>query len=73
MHNSDRRDLLGLYDMLIEFGIPMKLVRFFRMCFNETYNKGRLGKHLSDAFPIQNCLKQGDGLSTLLFKKKEGL
>jgi hypothetical protein len=26
-----------------------------------------IGKHLSDSFPIQNGLKQGDGLSLLLF------
>jgi hypothetical protein len=28
----------------------------------------RIGKHLSDSFPIQNGLKQGDALSPLLFK-----
>jgi hypothetical protein len=27
----------------------------------------RIGKHLCDSFPIQNCLKQGDALSPLLF------
>jgi hypothetical protein len=37
------------------------------MCLNETYGKVRIGKHLSDNFPIQNCLKQGDALSPLLF------
>jgi hypothetical protein len=26
-----------------------------------------MGKHLSDNFPIQNSLKQGDALSPLLF------
>jgi hypothetical protein len=36
------------------------------MCLNETYSKVRIGKHLSDSFPIQNGLKQGDGLSPLL-------
>jgi hypothetical protein len=29
--------------------------------------KVRIGKHLSDSFPIQNGLKQGDALSLLLF------
>jgi hypothetical protein len=29
---------------------------------NETYNKVRMGKQLSDSFPIQNGLKQGDAL-----------
>jgi cellobiose-specific phosphotransferase system component IIC len=32
-----------------------------------TYSKVRIGKHLSDNFHIQNGLKQGDALSTLLF------
>jgi hypothetical protein len=33
----------------------------------QTYNKVHTGKYLSDAFPIQNDLKQGDALSPLLF------
>jgi hypothetical protein len=34
---------------------------------NETYSKVRIGKLLSDKFPIQNGLKQGDALSPLIF------
>jgi hypothetical protein len=56
-----------LYNILIEFGVPMKLVRLIRMCLNETYSKVRIGKHLSDSFPIQNGLKQGDASSPLIF------
>jgi hypothetical protein len=39
------------------------------MCLNETYeyNKVRIGKNLSDAFPIQNSQKQGDALSPIIF------
>jgi hypothetical protein len=47
-----------LYNILIEFGVPMKLVRLIKMCLNETYSKVRIGKHLSNSFPIQNGLKQ---------------
>jgi hypothetical protein len=54
-----------LYDILTEFGVPMKLVRM--MCLNATYSKVCISKHLSHNFPIQNCLKQGDALSPLLF------
>jgi hypothetical protein len=37
------------------------------MCLNGTNSKGRIGKHLFGAFPIQNGLKHGDALSSLLF------
>jgi hypothetical protein len=37
------------------------------MCLNETCSKVRIGKLLSDNFPIPNGLKQGDALSPLLF------
>jgi hypothetical protein len=51
----------------MEFVVPMKLVKLIEMCLNETYSKVYIGKHLSDTFPIQNGLKQGDALSPLLF------
>jgi hypothetical protein len=37
------------------------------MCLNKTYSKVCVGKHLSDTFPIQNGLKQGDDLLPWLF------
>jgi hypothetical protein len=54
-------------NILIEFGIPMKLVRLIKMCLSETYSRVRVGKHLSDTFAIENGLKQRDALSPLLF------
>ena len=33
----------------------------------ETYSRVRVGKNLSEMFPIRNGLKQGDALSPLLF------
>ena len=56
-----------MYNILIELGIPKKLVRLIKMCLTETYSSVRVGKNLSDMFPIRNGLKQGDGLSPLLF------
>jgi hypothetical protein len=47
-----------LYNILIEFGVPTKLVWFIQMCLNETYSKARTGKHFSDSSPIQNDLKR---------------
>jgi hypothetical protein len=64
-YDSVRREVL--YNNLIEFGIPTKLVRLIKMCLSETYSRVRVGKHLSDTFPIKNGLKQGDALSPLLF------
>jgi len=42
----------ALYNILIQFGILMKLVRLIKKCLNETYSTVRVGKHLSDMFPI---------------------
>jgi len=54
-----------LYNILIEFVIPKKLVRLIKMCMAATYSRVPLGKNLSDMFPIRNGLKQGDALSPL--------
>ena len=56
-----------MYNILIEFSIPMKLVRLIKMCLNETYSRVQVDKRLSDIFPIRNGLKQGDALSPLIF------
>ena len=37
------------------------------MCLTEMYNRVRVGKNVSDMFPIRYGLKQGDALSPLLF------
>ena len=64
-YDSARRKVI--YGILIEFGIPVKLVRLIKMCLREMYSRVRVGKHLSDMFLISNGLKQGYVLSPLLF------
>jgi len=64
-YDSVRREVL--YNILIEFGIPMKLVRPIKMCLTVMYSRVQVSKNLSDTFPIKNGLKQGDALSPLLF------
>jgi hypothetical protein len=56
-----------LYNILIEFGIPMKLTKLIKMFLNETYSRVRLVKHLSEMFPIKNVFKEGKDLLPFVF------
>jgi hypothetical protein len=64
-YDSVKREVL--YNIVLEFGIPKKLVSLIKMYLNETYSKVHVGKLLSVEFRIQNGMKQGDVLSQLLF------
>jgi hypothetical protein len=44
----------------------MKWINPIKTCWNETCGTFCIGKYLSDAFPVQNILRQG-ALSALLF------
>jgi hypothetical protein len=54
-YDSVRRAVL--YNILIEFGITVKLLSVIKTPLNETCNKVHIGKNLSDASPIPNGLK----------------
>ena len=64
-YDSVRREVL--YNILMEFFIPMKLVRLIKMHLTERYNRFLVGNNLSGTFLIRNGLKQGDVLTPLLF------
>jgi hypothetical protein len=59
-YDSIRRETL--YNILIEFGTPRKLVGIIKICLNETCSRVQIGQYLSDKFTIENGLKQGDAL-----------
>jgi hypothetical protein len=46
--------------------LSLKLVRLIKMYLNEAYSKVRIGRNLSDVFPIHSGLKQGDASSPLI-------
>lgn len=58
-----------LYNIHIEFGIPMNTVRLiiFRICFSKN------NKYLSDAFPTHNGLKWRSFITTVNFVSDEPL
>jgi len=56
-YDSVRREVLN--NILIEFGVPQKLVRLIKMCLTEMYSRVRVGKNLSDMFPIRNMFETG--------------
>jgi hypothetical protein len=48
-----------LYNILIEFGVPLKPVWLIKMCLNEVYSKEHIHKQLSDSLSVQNGLNMG--------------
>jgi len=64
-YDSVRREVLC--KILLEFGIPRRLVMLIKMSLTETHSRVQVGENVSDRFPIRNGLKQGDTLSPLLF------
>ena len=44
-----------LYNILVEFGICIKLLRLIEMYLNETAVRVRTGKHLFETFSIYRC------------------
>jgi hypothetical protein len=55
-YDSVRREVL--YNILIEFGIPMKLERLIKICLNETYSKAHMDKNVTDSIRIKIDLNE---------------
>jgi hypothetical protein len=55
-----------LYNILIELGVLMKLVRLIKLRLNKTYSGFFLDKHLSNMFSIMDGLKREYTLTPLL-------
>ena len=56
-----------MYQILVLLGVPKKLVRLIQICLNGSTGKVRVGGNVSEPFMIRDGLKQGNGLSTVLF------
>ena len=63
-----RNSVSALYNpsrkLMIQLGGMSCII--FSLCLPEMYSRVRVGKNLSDIFPIRNGLKQGGALSPLL-------
>jgi hypothetical protein len=64
-YDSGTREVLC--NFIVAFGTPVMLVILIKLCLNETYKTVRVGKHLTDIFPIKNDFPQGDALSSKIF------
>jgi hypothetical protein len=49
--DSFRREIL--YNILIDFWVPVKLVTCINTCLNEAYSKMHICKNFSNMFPIK--------------------
>ena len=63
----DSIDRSVLYNIMLNFGIPAKLVRLTRMTMTNTVSQVRVQNRLTDLFETRTGLKQGDGLAPTLF------
>jgi len=57
----------ALYGILRRLGIPQKLINLIRAMLQDSQGRVVLQGKLSDCFPIDSGLKQGDALSCVLF------
>jgi len=56
-----------MYNILMEFGIPMKFIRLIKMYLDEIYSTVQVGKNLSNMLPIKMGLKKRRCFTTNCF------
>jgi hypothetical protein len=56
-----------LYEAMIHFLIPVKIIRLVRLTMTSTESQVRVQTELKDSIATEQGLKQGDGLAPLLF------
>ncbi|KAI5717474.1 hypothetical protein M8J77_006391 [Diaphorina citri] len=56
-----------IFDALLVLGIPKKLTQMVKACMQQTYNQVRVQSSESDVFETVSGVKQGDGLSPIIF------
>jgi hypothetical protein len=64
-YDSTQRKML--YTIMYEFGLPPQLVRMVRATMTGTEAQVKVQTELTDTFDIRQGLKQGDGLTPMLF------
>ena len=57
----------ALYEALEDLGIPKKLIRMVKMTMANSRNVVKIGREYSRVFNVNEGLRQGDVLSTILF------
>lgn len=60
----DREQLWGI---MVEFGFPFKLIRLLKATLTDVKSCVKVDGQLSEAFDSEIGLRQGDGISTMLF------
>ena len=54
-------------DDVTKIRVPQKLIRLIKTCTESSKGKIKIDNHLSKSFDINSDVRQGDGLSLLLF------
>jgi hypothetical protein len=63
----DSIDRERLWKILKNFGLPTKLINMIKLCNTNTSSRVKVNNEISSSFTINNGLKQGDAMSSVLF------